>query len=130
MSNRNTMPRRVPPDLEDRVDKMIQIWEKIGPEKVMGDLSLQAVRDKLSARQRVKDARLMAISAVKNARIQLRVEDKETYDMTVQTLQAASMLFGSDSPEYKLAGGTPLSERGRRRNNRKASSDTPPAAPV
>ena len=128
MSNRNTMPGRVPPDLEDRVDKMIQIWEKIGPEKVMGDLSLQAVRDKLSARQRVKDARLMAISAEKDARIQLRVEDKETSDMTVQTLQAASMLFGSDSPEYKLAGGTPLSERGRRRNNRKASGDTPPAA--
>ena len=117
------MPRRVPSDIEDRVDKMIQIWERIGPEKVLGDLSLQVIREKLNSRQRAKDHQLLTASADSIARTQLHVEDEEVYDMTVQTLQVTSFLYGSDSPEYKLAGGTPLSERGR--NSHKPSDNTP-----
>lgn len=124
------MPRRVPSDLDERMDRMIQIWEKLGPEKVMGDLSLQIVRDKIAERQQAKDQQLLTASADSTARIKLRSEDKEVYDMSVQTLQAVVFLFGANSPEYKLAGGTPLSERGRRRNPRKPHVGDPPANPA
>ncbi len=123
------MPRRVPSDLEERVDKMIQIWERIGPDKVLGDLSLQVVRDQLTARQRAKEQQLMTASADNKARTKLRIEDEQIYDMTVQTLQVTSFLFGSDSPEYKLAGGTPLSERGKNRPPQKPASDIGPVTP-
>lgn len=124
------MPRRVPSDLDDRMDKMIQIWEKLGSEKVMGDLSLQIVRDQIADRQQAKDHQLLTDSADSAARIQLRIEDEKVYNMTVQTLQAVVFLFGSNSPEYKLAGGTPLSERGRGRNSRKPHAGDPPANPA
>lgn len=124
------MPRRVPSELEDRVDKMVQLWERIGPNKVVGDLSLQAVRDKITNRQRVKDQQLLTASADSDARTKLHVEDEELYDMTVQSLQVASFLYGSNSPEYKLAGGTPLSERGKSRPSNKPSSTAGPTPPA
>ena len=52
------------------------------------------------------------------------------HQMSMQTLQLTSVLFGPDSPEYKLAGGTPLSERGRSRPTHKPNADGGPTAPI
>ena len=125
------MPRRVPTNLDERVDHMIQIWEKIGAGEVISDLSLKAIRDKIEERQKAKDSQLMTEAADNQARTALRVHDEEIYAMTVQTMQVASVMFGPDSPEYKMAGGTPLSERGRGRKNNTgvpAADEPPPQA--
>ena len=113
MSMHKDMPRRVPSDLDERINRMIQLWETIGPNKEVGDLSLSIVRNKVTDRQKAKNARLLTEKADKDARTLVQTHDEEIYDMTIQTLQVASFLYGSNSPEYKLAGGTPMSERGR-----------------
>jgi len=43
--------------------------------------------------------------------------------MTVQTLDVAGFIFGKNSPQYKMAGGTPLSERGKKSKAKTKSSD-------
>ena len=107
---------------------MLQLWETIGPNKPIGELSLKVVRDKIAERLKAKEAQLLTEKADKDARTKLQTEDEELYDMTVQSLQVASFLFGSNSPEYKLAGGTPLSERGRNSRKSKDEPGGPPAA--
>ncbi len=125
MTIRKTMPRRVPGDIEKRANRMIQIWEKLDANQALGDLSLQAVREKIARWQRAKVDKLATANADNEARIILRTVEDEMHQMSVQTLQLTSVLFGPDSPEYKLAGGTPLSERGKGRNGRKLSAAAP-----
>lgn len=118
MANRTEMPRRVPPNLDERINHMIQIWEEIGSEKVFEDLSLTAVRDIVAARQTAKNEKLLADSAQSLAQTNLRQIEENAYVMTVQTLDIAGFVFGKNSPQYKLAGGTPLSERGKKGKNK------------
>lgn len=130
MTDRSEMPRRVPSNLDERIDRMIQVWEKIGSEKVIENLSLKAVRDIVLARQKAKNEKLLAETAGSTAQTTLRKIEEAAYDMTVQTLEVAGFVFGKNSPEYKLAGGTPMSERGKKGKTKNKPAEESPNNPA
>jgi len=79
MAERIEMPRRVPPKLDERIDHMVQIWEEIGPDKIIENLSLKAVRDIVTARQAAKNEKLLAENAGSAALTKLRKIEEEAY---------------------------------------------------
>lgn len=103
--------RPYPPDVLDQAYAGLEAWKKIDPELCIGDLShtvLQSTLDQVAE----------ALTEIDNLEVQLidwrnRRDDllKEAWG-TVKRLRASIRgIYGDDSSQYEMVGGTRLSER-------------------
>lgn len=106
------MPKKsIPTDLLQQAVDVQDAWSRINAKMTFGNVNLGALIADIDALRAV-EADLVGlsnqVSALRNQRDDLR---KSTWEKLKRTRSAIRGIFGDDSSEYDLVGGTRMSER-------------------
>ena len=106
-------PRTYPRDILTLAADMLVAWKQIDPNLQAGRMSQTAFADELTQAQAIQ----MQIQALELQLTDLRTKRDERmarmWDTVKRTRATVKGAYGDDSTEYKLIGGTRMSERRR-----------------
>jgi hypothetical protein len=115
------MSNRYPTDILKKLQTAISVWESIDPNLKIGNLSLNELRSALDRGKELKSK----IDALEIELTDLRNKRDETFGAgwgyITRMRSGIKAIYGDDSSEYEMAGGTRRSERKPRSKRSKAS---------
>lgn len=116
------MPNRYPRDIEQRMRRAMAAWQTIDPAMQVGGLSLADLEAAIARGEQIK-SEMQALKAqmteLRNERHALQLSG---WDLVKRLRRWVQSVYGEDSSEYELAGGTRLSERKPYRPRKRAAA--------
>ena len=107
------MPRNISAKAIARAKQLRENWATTDPNLATDDLDLQIFTDQITDSD-TKDAEILVAEAnLKSLRQSRHKARRIVNDSSKRIMSVAKGRFGDDSPQYKLMGGTPISERAR-----------------
>lgn len=95
------------------VRRSLEGWQQIDPNLTLGQLTLAEVQRQIDSFTKIDGeitAAEIAIAKLRNDRLELR---KQMQESKKRILSAIRGIYGDDSSEYEMVGGTRMSERRR-----------------
>jgi len=116
------MPNRYPRDIEQRMQRAVAAWQTIDPAMQIGALSLADLEATIARSEQIKSE----MRALKVQMTALRDEHHALYfsgwDLVKRLRRWVRSVYGEDSSEYNVAGGTRLSDRKPYRPRKRAAA--------
>jgi hypothetical protein len=106
------MPKKLfPTDLLDQAQVVLDAWNQLDPAATFGDLKCKTLSDEITA-ARVRQSQMNALEAqLTNLRNERDASNVELWDNVKRVRSAVKGVYGDDSTQYEMVGGTRLSER-------------------
>lgn len=103
--------KRYPTDILEQVQACLEAWKRIDPDLKIGELSRESLNDLLSQGRKIGtrfDALEAELTELRNQRDQVFWESWQVLKRLRAGIKA---VYGDDSSQYEMIGGTRLSER-------------------
>jgi hypothetical protein len=117
--------RKFPADILDQAINMQDAWAKIDEQLTVGGLSISALVTDINQIRQTEDNVVGLENDLTNMRNKRDALYEAAWDKVRRMRAAVKAIYGFDSPQYELVGGTRLSER---KSPRRAAAV--PAEPV
>jgi hypothetical protein len=122
------MPNRYPRDIEQRMRRAVAAWQTIDPAMQVGKLSVADLEAAVARGEQIKSE----MGALEAQMTELRDERSALHlsgwDLVKRLRRWVQSVYGEDSSEYALTGGTRLSERKPYRPRKRAVAPVAPGA--
>jgi hypothetical protein len=100
-----------PPDVLDQAFKVSDAWSKIDDQMILGPLNGEALTDELKRAHNIHSQLISLANQLKELRLQRDAVNQSVWDRVKRMRAAIKGVYGDDSAQYKLIGGTRMSER-------------------
>jgi hypothetical protein len=100
-----------PPDVLDQAFKVSDAWSKIDDQMILGPLNAKALTEELKQARNIQIQLISLANQLIELRLQRDSVNESVWDKVKRMRAAIKGLYGDDSPEYELIGGTRRSER-------------------
>lgn len=103
--------RNYPPDTVEQARAILEAWRNIDPALTIGQLVPSALEDNLTLVGKAYTQIDSLESQLTDARNQRDIHLADVWDMVKRVRTEVKAIYGDDSSEYEMVGGTRLSER-------------------
>ena len=105
------MARKYPTNVLDQAQQVLDAWKQIDEALVFGDLGVTAMETALAQANSIR-SQINAVEAqLTDLRNQRDNAQNTIWDYTKRVRTGVKSIYGDDSSEYEMVGGTRLSER-------------------
>ena len=106
------MPQKLyPTDLLDQAQAVLDAWNQFDSAATFGDLNCKTLSDEIAA-ARVRQSQMNALEAqLTNLRNERDASNVELWENVKRVRSAVKGVYGDNSTQYEMVGGTRLSER-------------------
>jgi hypothetical protein len=117
------MPKRIfPSDLLDQADSIQDAWTRIDQNLIIGGITVASLSTSIKNLRQVESMLVGLENQLTNLRNERDDLQKLTWDQVKRFRFAIKGIYGDDSPQYELVGGTRLSDRKSPRRTSSAES--------
>ena len=117
------MPYNYPTDILDQTQTVVDAWRQIAAIPAVGDLTPTNVEEVLSRARALQSTLNGLETQLTDLRNQRDAQNAELWSKIKRIRAGIKGIYGDDSSEYQMVGGTRLSER--KRPTRRAPNSTP-----
>ena len=105
------MSKKFPPDVIEQAQVIADSWRQINPELTLGDLSQAGMQEKLDSVIPIEKEIITLENSLTNLRNERDAGYEEIWDYVKRARMGIKAIYGDDSSQYEMVGGTRLSDR-------------------
>ena len=105
------MSRKFPSDVVEQATVIVKGWAEINPELSFGDLNLASLQDQLDSVGPLEGEIVTLEAKLTNMRNERDAAYESIWDQAKRARMGIKVIYGDDSSQYEMVGGTRLSDR-------------------
>ena len=105
------MSRKYPQDVFDQAMVIVDGWAEINPELTFGDLTQAGLKEQLDSVAPIESEIITLEAKLTNLRNERDDAYEVIWDQAKRARMGIKVIYGDDSSQYEMVGGTRLSDR-------------------
>ena len=102
---------RFPTDVIKQAENVVKAWDQMSPAPAFGALSVGSLNSDVTTARELEGQVVALEALLAEKRVARDLQFKTLWNNVKRARNSIKGSFGDDSPEYKMVGGTRLSER-------------------